>query len=62
MAFVKLIMANSPLLKKARIELSSNVSADEELQMFRDLVLLPFPRASPSTKFIIERQLPKNVN
>ncbi|KAF5762120.1 putative FBD domain-containing protein [Helianthus annuus] len=52
MAFVKLIMAQSPVLKKVRIELSDNVSVDEELKMLKDMLLLPFPRASPSAKLI----------
>ncbi|KAJ0642641.1 putative F-box domain, FBD domain, leucine-rich repeat domain superfamily [Helianthus annuus] len=55
MEFVKLIMAKSLMLKKVRIELNDNVSVDEEVKMLRDLVLLPFPRASPSAKLIIER-------
>ncbi|MFS8028373.1 putative FBD domain-containing protein [Helianthus anomalus] len=42
MAFVKLIMAQSPVLKKVRIELSDNVSVDEELKMLKDMLLLPF--------------------
>ncbi|KAL8268852.1 hypothetical protein R6Q59_002650 [Mikania micrantha] len=53
MEFVKLIMAKSPLLKKVQIQL--NVSVDEEVKMLRGLVLLPFPRASPSAKLIIKR-------
>ncbi|KAJ0642652.1 putative FBD domain-containing protein [Helianthus annuus] len=55
MEFVKLIMAKSLVLKKLRIELNDKVSVDEEVKMLRDLVLLPFPRASPSAKLIIER-------
>ncbi|KAI3497939.1 hypothetical protein L1887_33575 [Cichorium endivia] len=55
MEFVKLIMAKSHVLKKARIELNSDVSVDEEVKMLRDLLLLQFPRASPAAKFIIER-------
>ena len=54
--FVKLIMAKSPMLKKARIELSDNVSNDEELKLLKDLIRLPFPRASPSAILIIERK------
>ncbi|KAL4586532.1 hypothetical protein LXL04_011168 [Taraxacum kok-saghyz] len=42
--FVKLVMAKSPVLKKARIELSTFVSVDEEVLMLRDLVRMPFPR------------------
>ncbi|KAL8227664.1 hypothetical protein R6Q57_015248 [Mikania cordata] len=53
MEFVKLIMAKSPMLKKVQIQL--NVSVEEEVMMLRDLVLLPFPRASPSAKLIIKR-------
>ncbi|XP_023732932.1 F-box/FBD/LRR-repeat protein At1g13570 [Lactuca sativa] len=55
MEFVKLIMAKSPVLKLARIKLNPNVSVDEEIKMFQDLVRLPFPRASPTANFIIER-------
>ena len=54
--FVKLIMAKSPMLKKARIELSDNVSNDKELKLLKDLIRLPFPRASPSAILIIERK------
>ncbi|KAI3763945.1 hypothetical protein L2E82_13943 [Cichorium intybus] len=57
MEFVKLIMAKSPLLKKAQIELSESISVDEENKMLRDLLLLPFPRASPSANFIIQRPI-----
>ncbi|KAF5762142.1 putative F-box domain, FBD domain, leucine-rich repeat domain superfamily [Helianthus annuus] len=55
MEFVKLIMAKSPVLKKVRIVLDGNVSVDEELEMLRDLVLHPIPRASPSAKLAIVR-------
>ncbi|XP_042757508.1 FBD-associated F-box protein At5g56370 [Lactuca sativa] len=55
MEFLKLIMAKSPLLKKARIELDDSVSVAEEVMMLRDLLHLPLPRASPAGKFIIER-------
>ncbi|KAJ0439904.1 putative FBD domain-containing protein [Helianthus annuus] len=55
MEFVKLIMAKSPVLKKVRIELNDNVSVDEELKMLRDLVRLPFPRASHSANLIFVR-------
>ncbi|KAJ0445079.1 putative FBD domain-containing protein [Helianthus annuus] len=55
MEFVKLIMAMSPVLKKVRIELNDNVSVDEELKMLKDMLLLPFPRASPSAKLIFVR-------
>ena len=47
--FVKLIMANSPVLKKARVELNYDVSVDEEVKMLRDLMNTPFLRASPIT-------------
>ncbi|XP_071739412.1 F-box/FBD/LRR-repeat protein At1g13570-like [Rutidosis leptorrhynchoides] len=53
--FVKLIIAKSPVLKIARIELKDNVSVDEELKIFREMVYLPFPRASPSAKLLIQR-------
>ncbi|KAI3763940.1 hypothetical protein L2E82_13938 [Cichorium intybus] len=55
MEFVKLIMAKSPVLEKARLEIPSNVFVYEELKMLRDFLHLPFPRASPAAKFIIER-------
>ncbi|XP_076942269.1 F-box/FBD/LRR-repeat protein At1g13570-like [Bidens hawaiensis] len=48
--FVKLIMAKSPMLKKVHLELSNDISADEEPKMLSDMLLLPFPRASPSAK------------
>ncbi|KAL7593704.1 hypothetical protein Lser_V15G32584 [Lactuca serriola] len=55
MEFVKLIIAKSLVLKLAQIKLNPNVFVDEEIKMFQDLVRLPFPRASPTTNFIIER-------
>ncbi|XP_071735695.1 F-box/FBD/LRR-repeat protein At1g13570-like [Rutidosis leptorrhynchoides] len=55
MEFVKLIMAKSPVLKIARITLKYGVSAAEELKILRDLIYLPFPRASHSGKLIIKR-------
>ncbi|CAH1416826.1 unnamed protein product [Lactuca virosa] len=55
MEFLKLIMAKSPVLKKARIELSKSVSVDKEVKMLRDLLRLTFPRASPAVDIIIER-------
>ncbi|CAH1416824.1 unnamed protein product [Lactuca virosa] len=55
MAFVKFIMAKSPVLQKARIELYSSVSVDEEVKMLRDLLRLTFPRASPAVDIIIQR-------
>ncbi|GJR35811.1 kinase-like domain-containing protein [Tanacetum coccineum] len=54
--FVKLVMAKSPVLEKVRIELNDEVSVDEELDILRDFVRLPFPRASPSAITIIERR------
>ncbi|XP_076920356.1 F-box/FBD/LRR-repeat protein At1g13570-like [Bidens hawaiensis] len=56
MDFVKLIMANSPVLKIVLIVLYGAISVDEEVKMLRDLVLLPFPRASPSAKLIVARR------
>ncbi|KAJ0646524.1 putative FBD domain-containing protein [Helianthus annuus] len=47
MEFVKLVMAKSPELEEVRIRLNSNVSADEERKMLKEMLLLPFPRASP---------------
>ncbi|KAM0009422.1 putative FBD domain, F-box-like domain superfamily protein [Helianthus debilis subsp. tardiflorus] len=55
MEFVKLIMAKSPELKEARIKLRCTVSVNEELKMVKDMLLLPFPRASPYAKLIIDR-------
>lgn len=55
MEFLKLIIAKSLVLKLAQIKLNPNVFVDEEIKMFQDLVRLPFPRASPTTNFIIER-------
>ncbi|GJW27231.1 F-box/FBD/LRR-repeat protein-like protein [Tanacetum coccineum] len=55
MEFVKLVLAKSPMLKKARVELDANLSVNDELQMFRDLIKYPFRRASPTAKLIIER-------
>nr|GEW21906.1 hypothetical protein [Tanacetum cinerariifolium] len=54
--FVKLVMAKSPVLEKVRIELNDEVSVDEELDILRDFVRLPFPRASPSAITIIEHR------
>ncbi|CAH1416812.1 unnamed protein product [Lactuca virosa] len=56
--FVKLVMAKSPVLMKALVELDICVSVDEEVKMLRDLLRIPFPRASPTANFIIKR--PKN--
>ncbi|KAI3497937.1 hypothetical protein L1887_33570 [Cichorium endivia] len=56
MAFVKLVMHKSPVLKKARIELNATVSVGEEVKMLRDLLRLPFPRASTAANVIIERR------
>ncbi|KAL8268855.1 hypothetical protein R6Q59_002653 [Mikania micrantha] len=55
MDFVKLVMAKSPVLKKVRIQLRGGVSVDDELKMLRSLVLLPFRRASPYAKLVVER-------
>ncbi|CAH1416821.1 unnamed protein product [Lactuca virosa] len=55
MEFVKLIMAKSPMLKKARIELNSDVSVDKENKILRDLLRLTFPRASLGVDIIVER-------
>ncbi|GKE34079.1 hypothetical protein Tco_1453401, partial [Tanacetum coccineum] len=56
--FLKLIMAKSPMLKKAQIELYESVSLEEENELLRDLLQLPFPRASPSAKLIFIRPEP----
>nr|XP_043625795.1 F-box/FBD/LRR-repeat protein At1g13570-like [Erigeron canadensis] len=55
MEFMKLIMANSSALKKVLVELDENVSVDQEVEMYRDLIWKPFPRASPSAELIIQR-------
>ncbi|KAL8268853.1 hypothetical protein R6Q59_002651 [Mikania micrantha] len=55
MDFVKLVMAKSPVLKKVRIQLRGGVSVDDELKMLRGLILLPFRRASPYAKLVVER-------
>ncbi|CAH1416822.1 unnamed protein product [Lactuca virosa] len=55
MEFVKLVMAKSPMLKKARIKLNSDVSVDKENKILRDLLRLTFPRASPAVDIIVER-------
>ncbi|XP_071739443.1 F-box/FBD/LRR-repeat protein At1g13570-like [Rutidosis leptorrhynchoides] len=55
MVFVKLIMGKSPILKIARVELSDNVSFDEELKILREMIRVQIPRASPSAQIIIER-------
>ncbi|KAJ0428745.1 putative F-box domain, leucine-rich repeat domain superfamily, F-box-like domain superfamily [Helianthus annuus] len=55
MEFVKLIMAKSHELKEVRIKLWCTVSVNEELKIVKDMLLLPFPRASPNAKLIIDR-------
>ncbi|KAJ0630048.1 putative F-box domain, FBD domain, leucine-rich repeat domain superfamily [Helianthus annuus] len=55
MKFVKLIMAKSPLLKNVKIKLNDNVSVDEEMKMLKDMLRLPFLRASPCAELIIDR-------
>ncbi|XP_023748271.1 F-box/FBD/LRR-repeat protein At1g13570 [Lactuca sativa] len=55
MEFLKLIVAKSPVLKKARIKLNSDVSMDKENKMLRDLLRLTFPRASLGVDIIVER-------
>ncbi|MFS8028388.1 hypothetical protein Hanom_Chr16g01509971 [Helianthus anomalus] len=50
MDLVKFIMAKSPMLEKVQIELNPNVAIDEEVKMLRDMLLLPFQRASHSAK------------
>ncbi|KAJ0683268.1 putative F-box domain, leucine-rich repeat domain superfamily, F-box-like domain superfamily [Helianthus annuus] len=56
MDLVKLVMAKAPVLKKVQLDLNASVSIDDEVIMLRDLVLLPFARASPSAKLIIRRR------
>ncbi|GJS03902.1 ALP1-like protein isoform X1 [Tanacetum coccineum] len=58
--FLKLIMAKSPMLKKAQIELFESVSLEEENELLKDLLQLPFPRASPSAKLVFQR--PKSAS
>ncbi|XP_071734678.1 F-box/FBD/LRR-repeat protein At1g13570-like [Rutidosis leptorrhynchoides] len=53
MEFVKLIMAKSHVLKKARIWLNPRVPIYQELKILRDMNR--FPRASPSAELIIEK-------
>ncbi|XP_071740029.1 F-box/FBD/LRR-repeat protein At1g13570-like [Rutidosis leptorrhynchoides] len=55
MEFVKLVMAKSPVLEIARTELKTNISVEEELKICKEMINLPFSRASPSSKLIIER-------
>ncbi|MFS8031848.1 putative leucine-rich repeat domain superfamily, F-box-like domain superfamily [Helianthus anomalus] len=55
MEFVKLIMAKSPKLEEVRIKLRCTVSVNEELKMVKDMLLLPFSRASPYARLIIDR-------
>ncbi|GJV93231.1 F-box/FBD/LRR-repeat protein-like protein [Tanacetum coccineum] len=54
MEFVKVILAKSPVLMKARIILSKCITKDEELQIER--LLLGSPRVSPLAELIVERQ------
>ncbi|KAL7606990.1 hypothetical protein Lser_V15G15197 [Lactuca serriola] len=56
MEFLKLVIAKAHVLEKARIELCTFVSVDKENKMLRDLLNLPFPRASPTARFIIENE------
>ncbi|GJT61693.1 hypothetical protein Tco_1005226 [Tanacetum coccineum] len=59
--FLKLVMAMSPMLKKAQIELYESVSLEEENELLRDLLQLSFLRASPSAKFIFKRPEGQNL-
>ncbi|XP_076910033.1 F-box/FBD/LRR-repeat protein At1g13570-like [Bidens hawaiensis] len=52
MEFVKLIMGKSPVLKKVQIRFDYSVSVDFDVEL--EMLLLSFPRASPSAKLIIE--------
>ncbi|XP_071736579.1 F-box/FBD/LRR-repeat protein At1g13570-like [Rutidosis leptorrhynchoides] len=56
MEFLKLIMAKSPVLELARIELSDSVSVEDELKICKEMIFLPLPRASPLGKLVIERR------
>lgn len=47
-------MTKSPLLKKAQIELNTTGSDEEKIQMFQDLLQLPFLHTSLPIEFIIE--------
>ncbi|XP_076885512.1 F-box/FBD/LRR-repeat protein At1g13570-like [Bidens hawaiensis] len=51
LAFVKLILAKSPVLKKVKISLWDQLNTDEKLQVSKKL--LSFPCASPLVKVII---------
>ncbi|CAH1420764.1 unnamed protein product [Lactuca virosa] len=55
MEFLKLITTKSSLLKEAQIELNTSGSDEEKVQMFQDLLQMPFLHASLPTEFIIER-------
>nr|XP_043638852.1 F-box/FBD/LRR-repeat protein At1g13570-like [Erigeron canadensis] len=53
---LKLFLAKSPMLEGAWLELSSDVSVDEEVRLLRDLVQWPpYLRASPSAKLTVTR-------
>ena len=49
--FVKIILAESPVLKKVRIFLNNKVAKDEDLKMCK--VLLHSTHASPQVKIIV---------
>ncbi|XP_071740027.1 F-box/FBD/LRR-repeat protein At1g13570-like [Rutidosis leptorrhynchoides] len=51
--FVKLIIAKSPMLEIARIDVNDYVSVEEELKICKAIINLPFPHASPSLKLFI---------
>ena len=53
---MKLILARSPMLKTARIKLSEDISARQEMKILRDMIRLPFPCASPSAVTIVEER------
>nr|XP_043625889.1 F-box/FBD/LRR-repeat protein At1g13570-like [Erigeron canadensis] len=56
--FVKLVLAKAPMLREAYIELDANVSIDKEARILRDMIRLPFARASSSAELIIARPDP----
>ncbi|CAH1430600.1 unnamed protein product [Lactuca virosa] len=54
MDFVKLILGNSPMLKKVGIVIDNRVAVNAEVKMLREL--LQYQRASTNAKIIFERQ------
>ncbi|GJW28158.1 F-box/FBD/LRR-repeat protein-like protein [Tanacetum coccineum] len=59
---IKLIMAMSPMLKTACIELGEDVSLREELKILRERICMPFLHASPSAITIMGRSEPSSID